>query len=87
MKSAQHGSIRNDLQNMYVWIYENGAKDLKSRANISGRFHLDDIKIKRKVSPFLFLYPFIFLSLPFFLYFLPLTWRGETEKSSEIKVK
>ena len=37
----------------------------------------DNIKIKRKVSPFLLPLPFIFLSLPLFLYFLPIymAWR------------
>ena len=45
---------------MYVWIYENEAKGVKSRTIRSGRFFsssetiskVDDIKIKRIVSPF-----------------------------------
>ena len=36
----------------------------------------DDIKIKSKVSPFFFLYPFSLLSLPSFLYILPFIWLG-----------
>ena len=35
---------------------------------------VDDIKIKRKVSPFFSLHSFISLSLPSFLCFSPFTW-------------
>ena len=76
MKSTQH-VIRNDLQNMYVWIYENGAKDLKSRAKraFSSRYKKGESVL------FLFLYPFVFLSLPSFLNFLPsyMAW-GDRKK-------
>ena len=41
---------------MYVWIYENGTKELKSRPKRAFFFRqktkVDDIKIKRKVSLF-----------------------------------
>ena len=51
----------------YVWIYENGAKELNR--GLSGRFFspekVDDIKIKWEVSPF-------FLSLPVYLPFIAL---------------
>ena len=78
MKSTQH-VIRNDLQNMYVWIYGfmNGAKDVKSRAKraLFSRYKKGESVL------FLFLYPFIFLSLPSFLYFLPsyMAW-GDRKK-------
>ena len=69
----------DEKRSIYVWIYENGAKELKSRP-LSGRFVLskgDNTKIKGKVGPFFFHYPFIFLSLPSFLYILPvcMAWR------------
>ena len=51
----------------YVWIYENGAKELKSRP-LSGRFVLskgDNTKIKGKVGPF-------FLPVPVYLLFIAL---------------
>ena len=59
---------------IYVWIYENGAEELISRV-LSGRFFLadttskgDDVKNKRKVSPFSsFTCLSFFLSLPSFL--------------------
>ena len=69
------------LVHKYVWIYENGAYEWKSRLDISWRFFLapkaTDIKNKRKVSAFFFLYPFISLALPFLLYFLPvyMAWK------------
>ena len=44
-------------KDVYVWIYENGAKKLNSRSKV------DDIKIKRKLSPF-------FLPLAVYLPFL-----------------
>ena len=51
---------------IYVWIYKNDAKELKSRPKRA--FFLskvDDIKVKRKVSPF-------FLPLPVYLPFTAL---------------
>ena len=63
----------------YVWIYENRAKELNSRAKraFSSR-QSDDIKIKRRVSPFSFPVP---VYVPFIvllsLFFCPLTWLGE----------
>ena len=80
---------------IYVWIYENGAKELKSRPK--GAFYfspetpkiskVDDIKIKRKVS--LFFPSSTRLSsfhCPPFSIFCPLTWLEEGEES-EIKVQ
>ena len=51
------------LETIYVWIYENEPKELKSRPKRA--FFLFLARIKKKVSPLFFLYPFIF----FFLYF------------------
>ena len=52
---------------IYGWIYENGAKELKSRPKREFFFSPetskgDDIKVKRKVSPFFLLLP---VYLPF----------------------
>ena len=73
---------------IYVWIYENGAKELKSRPK--GAFYfspetpkiskVDDIKIKRKVSLF---FPSSTRLSPFHC---PLTWLEEGDES-EIKVQ
>ena len=56
---------------IYVWIYETGAKELKSRLKVT------IYKLKEKSVLFFFLYPFIFLSLASFRYFLPVyfAWR------------
>ena len=71
--------------NNYVWIYENGAVKLKSRPKLAFfsrqklSLKVDDIKIKRKVSPFFFPLP---VYLPFiFSIFCPFTWLGEGLKA------
>ena len=56
---------------IYVWIYENGAIELKSRPISKG----DDIKIKRKVSPFFsFFTRLCSFHCPPFSIFCPFTW-------------
>ena len=63
-----------------VWIYENSAKELKSRSKrrafFFSRQKVDDIKMKRKFSPFFFplpvYLPFIALLSLFFARFLGL---------------
>ena len=80
-----------NLSYMFVWIFKNGAKELNSRLKRAFFFPPettskdDDIKIKRRVSPFSLPLP---LYLPFtavLSLFLPLliSWL----RSSEIKVK
>ena len=79
---------------IYIWIYENGAKKFKSRPKRAFFFSpetiskVDDIKIKRKVSPFflpLHVYlPFIAVLSLFFSRFLGLK---KALRFSEIKVK
>ena len=58
---------------IYVWIYENDAKELKSRPKRA----ISKLKGKSVLFSFLYLYPFIFLSLPSFVYFSPVVvaWR------------
>ena len=76
-----------DLDYTYVWIYENGAKELKwrpklaffSRQKLSPKSTIS--KLKGESVLFSFLYPFIFLSLPSFFYFLPVYLAGERPKS------
>ena len=61
---------------VHVWIFENGVEELNSR--LKRTFFLakgDNIKLKGKSVVF-FLHPFIVLSLPSFLYFLPFQWLG-----------
>ena len=59
----------NNIVYNYVWIYENGAKELKSRPkgafSFSPETKVNDIKIKGKVSLF-------FLPLPVYLPFIAL---------------
>ena len=59
---------------IYAWIYENGAEKLNSRPKRAFFDFLQSqrYKIKSKSVLFSSLYPFIFLSLPSFLYFLPI---------------
>ena len=78
----------------YVWIFENGAKELNSR--LKGAFFFspetifkgDDIKMKRKVCPF-FLPQLIYLPFIAVLFsnFLLLHGLKVALRSSEIKVK
>ena len=56
---------------IYVWIYENSAIELKSRPISKG----NDIKIKRKVSPFFaFFTRLCSFHCPPFSIFCPFTW-------------
>ena len=69
---------------IYVWIYENGAKELKLRPKRAISFFspesqkVNDIKVKRKVNHFLHPLP---VHLPFIsllsLIFARFTWLGE----------
>ena len=68
---------------IYFSTYKNGARELNSRPKRAffSRQKLSPksttSKLKGKSVLFSFLYPFIFLSLPSFLYFLPvyMAWR------------
>ena len=59
MSIPEKGFLASILK--YVWIHKNGAEELKSRPGPK----VDDLKIKRKVSPF-------FLPLPVYLPFIAL---------------
>ena len=67
---------------IYVWVYENGAKELKSRPKraffLAITSKVDDIKSKTKVSPFFFPLP---VYLPFIallsLFLCPFSWLEE----------
>ena len=79
------------IYSAFIWIFENGVKELNSRLKRAFFFLAvckgDDIKIKRKFSFSFFLHLFIFLSLPSLLYFALFHCLEAVFRSSEIKVK
>ena len=83
--------VINIHTHMSGFSYENGAKELISRPNREFFFSRQKspkvtiFKLKGKSVLFFFLYPFIFRSLPSFLYFLPvyMAWRGPLQGQKE----